>query len=709
MPENIEISKIDLEIEKIPDKELAKREPGVPSYKERCEYDESTIERLQKEIFKGFDKLKTQRQTDKLEEKWDMMDAQYAGEMIDDDKNLEFNLTVPATQVKVDAVERLSLKAFMESDPKFTVTPRPETAKRDQWDVIVNRQADYLDYKLDEEIIIESPLRKVLHQAVKYGVGILKVPYEYIRKLRRREENYSGKLNEQRMPEGLEPFLKAYPEAVQDNNVGNWVIKDLMAGKDVVFKAEYNDLVYDDPNPSYVNVRDFFVDRNCENYIGLCNEKLTIERQAYSWWDLKKAEANDDFINIDKAKKTTDDDGSESPEADDYKYRPYTVIECVYHFNEKDSDKIEDEKRILCWFDVVTKTYFGAYYYPYDVVESYYIPFYVKDKESGFYKSGIAEDLTQSNIAQNAILNFMLTETWQQLVTTPIIREGSVIGDQFLNKRWKPGVPLTIPVGAMSLDSELGFLEKPQTGADRLMNTLLFLGKYDDDRTGVSSLATGKESPTDPTAPAAKTAMLLKQSGINISDYINCLLPSFNRIGEVILGLTYQMSKTGRPFRQNKIQALVVGGDPFDNISRDEMIAKTNIQSRAAGFDFDKVNEKRENIALFQMMVPFLMNSPIFNTNPIGIYTLARTLVQSWSPMWKNKVDQILPSPKEIQGNMMKIVIQSLQQYGQQLAAQTKVTGVAQNPDIQQFLELTANLFKQAINPALMQEQQANA
>ena len=705
------VDKLELEINEVPKKELDKREGGVPAYKIKCDYNEEQITRLKKEIFKGYQKLKDERAADNRDSKWDDLEAQYAGEMADD-AMLEFNLSVPVTQVKCDAVERLSIKAFIESDPKFTVTPRPETAKRDKWSVTVNRQADYLDYKLDEEIKLEAPLRKVIHQAVLLEGGLLKIPYEYRREPMRREESYSAKVEQdertgQAIVPGLISFLRTYPEAVQDTNENNWVVKDLMSGKDVTFKAEYSGLVYDDPLPQFVSIRDFFVSRRCEGYEGLCKEKLYIEREDYTWWELQKAEANGDFEDIEDAKAVINTDGAETDDKDvdegDYKSREYEVIECNYWFNEKDSEDVNDEEKIICWFEAKSKAFLGAIYYPYDIVPCYYVPFYIKDKTAGFYKSGIAEDLKDSNLAQNALLNFMLTECWQQLMTTPIIKQGSLISDQFLSKRWKSGIPIEVPSSAMSLDSELKFLEKPQRAvAQQMMPLLAFLARYDDQRTGVTdAAATGRNDPTDPSAPASKTALLLQQSGINISDYIKCLLPSFNKVGEIILGLTYQMTEKnqGRPYSQRDIQRKVVGGDPFEEISRDDMIAKTNIQSRAAGFDFDKQNEKRENLALTQFLLPFMQSSPLYSQNIDGIYMLIRTLVQSWSPMWKNKVDDILSTPQAIQANTMKVAVQSLQLYMEELTMQSQTTGVEAKPQLKRFFDITAQLMSEATMP----------
>ena len=65
---------------------------------------------------------------------------------------------------------------------------------------------------------------------------------------------------------------------------------------------------------------------------------------------------------------------------------PTDRVECVYWFNEKGNETdteedIDNESRIICWFEVEKKTFLGAIYYPYDIVECYYLPFYIKNKK----------------------------------------------------------------------------------------------------------------------------------------------------------------------------------------------------------------------------------------------------------------------------------------------------------------------------------------
>ena len=706
------IDKQELEIEKVTQEEIDERDEYVPHFKEKVELSDEQIERLRTEIFKGFESLKTERTNlDKKGGDWDALEAQYKGEM-SDDTGLEFNLDIGVTQIKIDSVDRLIVKALLESDPKFTVTPRPAMAKMDKWEVTTEGQADYLDYKLDEEIDLVSPLRKTIHQSTSLQGGILKVPYVYERKKRRREERFSGKPEQDeqgkvRQP-GLEAFVKQYPEAINEGNEGHWAFKDLVAGKEeVIFKAEYWEVTYNDPKPAFVDCRDFFVPKTCEGYAGLCNERLIVERQRYTWWELKKAEKNDDFEDVEKCKYEINEEGegddrkevSNDKEIENHQDKIYTVLECPYYFNMvEDSEDPDDEIRILCFFEVGSKAFLGAILYPYDAVDSVYVPFYIKDKTAGFWKGGMAEDITGDHLIQNAFINFMLTGSWQELTVTPIVKAGSTVADQFLTKRFKHGVPIELPAETLDISKELTFLEKPQRAiGQQIINLLLFLGKLTDDKTGISAGLSGKESPMDPRAPASKTAMLLKQSGINISDYINVIVPSFNIVGQIILQLTHQMSKGGRKYRQRQRAREVTGTDPFAEITRDQMVAKTNIQSRAAAFDFDKLNQKRENLAISQALME--MFPGIMGQNPEGVFTLARTLVQSWSPLWKNKVDQLIGTPQEFQQGQMKVALQALQLYLKGMQKQKEVTGADQQPNFQEFVKMATQMMAQTVMP----------
>lgn len=693
------ITKKDLEIVDADPNE--KEDDGIPVYMEKIDFNDEQIKKLRKEVFEWFEDYKAQRAALKLEEKWDAQEAQYDGEM-SDESGMEFNLNVPVTKVKVDTVTRLATKAFIDSDPMFSVTPRPESQRNGLEDTISN-QEDYLDYLFDEEINVASPVRMAIHQASVCDCSIIKVPFVYKERKRKREEFYSGKYQFDQasrfnVPKDLKLFVQNYPDAIKPGDKHHKYFKKLLNGQDIRIVVSYRAPIYNNPKPGFVNIRDFFVDTSTEGYEGLEEAQCKIERQQYTWWELKTKEDAGEFKNVDEMRHANniEKDGSVKGVGDikDYRRKKYQVLEVDYWFCADGDDDVKNEERIICWFGVESKAYLGAIYYPYYAVDSIYLPFYLKKKKTGFYKGGIAEDLTDSNLAQNAILNFTLTGAWIANTITPIVKSGSTVARQFLEDRWTHGVPIELPDETTDIGDEIDFLPKTPQNTSELVNILLYMQKLDDDNTGISSLASGKESPTDPRAPAAKTALLMKQTGINIEDYINCLLPSFSRLGEIVLQLIYQFSREDRKFRVRRKAQEVTGDDPFGVITRDQMVARTNIQSRAGGFAFDKVNEKRENLALVQI----LREEPALARRPEAVWNLYRTLIKSWSPMWKNKVDEIWPSPEEFRNEQLQIGMQALQIYFQKLKA-TKEAGATPEVNAQEFIELLAQMEAAAYTP----------
>ena len=657
------------------------------------------IERLTDGVFRLFESLKADRKEN--DDKWDNFEAQYEGSM-EENSLMEFNLNVPVTMDKCNSVERLALQAFLESDPKFTSRLRPEHMKKgmkdDEIEAVQQKQEDYLDYQLDERINIASPLRQVLHQSTVLEGGLMKVPYEFKRKRRTRMEFYSGKrvMDEEvglERAEGLPEFLRNYPKAALPGREGNKYYNQLMKFEDANFEGTYWEVKYDDAAPKFVDMKDFYVRKSCEGYAGLEEEQIKIERERFTFWELQALERAEKMINTDDMKFATAEEAKALNVDEEYDLKEHDVLTIDYYFKLDEGD--EDETRLICWFGEHNKVFLGAILYPYHTVDSIYVPFYIKDKKKGFYKGGMAEVLTDSNIAQNAILNMMLTESWLQLINTPVVREGSEVADQILSGRWGPGVPLVVDAEVESVAEDITYLNKSTTGvANQMINVLLFLSRMDDDRTGINAGLSGKESPTDPEAPAAKTAMLLKQSGINVKEYINCLLPSFNKVGEIILQLTYQMSNSSRRFRNNRMRA-VVGGDAFGEISRDEMILQSVIESRASSFDFDKINEKRENLALYQI----LRQEPIVAQNPKAVHEMVRMLLKSWSPSWKAKADKLVLTNEEFNAELTTLGVQALVQYMKTVKAKEETTGVKAPVDIQEYLGMAYEMINQVINP----------
>lgn len=678
--------KVTFEHKTLTPQEKKEEAEGIPKYFSELELDDTDNKRITKEIILEFDAIKKERDEAQLEEKWQALDDQDEGN-IEDSEDRQFNLHKHTTKVKVDAVAGALTEASLDADPMFSVSPRPEFAKEGGRDVC-EKQQDFLDNKIDTVIPMRPEMAKVDHSAALKGAGILKLTHRIKREDRKREEVYEGK-------DGAKEFRNAWPEEVEKHP---GVIKKLEAGGKVNWVAKYKDTTYNDPYPQFIDLKNFFVRLATNGYEGLKTTKLIIELQEYTWWELKQMENDPDysFFDVDKltyawdkkiAKKDRKDDNLKL--MSDYKTKKYEIMECVYYFKEHDSDEDGDEIKGVFWLGREREVMIGSIYYPYYGLDSYYFPKYIKHTKSGFYQDGIGNDLTPSNVAEDALLNFILEAAWSANIDTPITDSDSIEA-QFLNKEWTHGIPIK-----KSANEFVDFLSNhrrpPDIGA--LVMLLQYLVKGDDDVSGVSSLMTGRESEFDPSAPARKTMALLQQSGKNIKRYILNALPMFNEVGNALLQIYYQISKSGRKYKVRPER--VVGENPFSEISRAEMVARTNIESRAMTFDIDKLSQKRENYALYQI----IRQEPLIARNPEAVHLLLMSIVKAWSPTWKNISNQLLPSVKELKQAELQVMNEALMQFIKAQMQKAQVTGQPVQLPLNELMALAGQLKSEIVTP----------
>lgn len=678
---------------------------GIPVYMERLELSDEQKKRLVEEIFAEFKVLKEEREAKHLEKKWQALDNQYDGKLNEDTRR-QFNLNKGVTKVKIDKIVRYAKQAFFESDPVFAITPRPEFYKNSGLEVC-SKQQDFLDYKMDN-LPFEQEIDLVFHSAAVKGTGILKIFHDIRREPRRREERYEAKIvsvidpinkqpvvmNGQQVLEnrGLKEFLSNWPSAAEKYP---GYLKQLASGKDIEFVVDYKETVYNDPRPKFIDLKDFYVRINTNGYDGLKTTRLTVERQNYTYWDLRREEKEEKFYDIDKL---ISDEKEKDGKKKNYENLDFDILECVYYFRLNDNDS--EETKIVVWVDEDKKIVIGSVLYQYYAIGSCYIPFYIKRKKTGFYQPGVAEDLTDNNLAENAILNLTLESSHITNTVTPITNKPEVMS-QFLEKRFAHGVPIEAKAG------EIDFLQKYMRPTDvgGLIQILLMLSQFDDDLSGVSAGMSGKENPLDPQAPASKTIALLKASSIDINDYIRHLISSFNEIGYILLAMYYQMSKEGRKYTIRPEN--VVGENPFGVLERNDMIARTNIQARAYAYDFDKVNEKAQDLALYQT----IRTEPLVAKNPEAVYTLLKNIIENWSIKWKNIATKVIPSLEDFKKMQLQTAMQGVAMYIQGVLKNSKVTGVEPEFDVKAMLPMLADMQAMMVTPPApeVQKQQEKA
>jgi hypothetical protein len=698
-------------------------DPETPQYQQAIDLTKKQTDRLLEAAIREFKAIKQEREELHLEEKWMMLQNQYDG-IMEQNQDQQFSLHMHTTKIKIDAIVRAAKSSFLDSDPKFAITPQPGYAMKNsrEADEICQQQQDFLDFEITQELNLEGPFEMALYSAAIKSVGILKLPWKYRCEKRQREECYEGKFVIQGIVNGravvknpgLELFVQNYPDA-KTRYPG--LYDKVKRGKTIYVQADFNDVVYNNPDPQYVENENFYVYDFVDGLKGLKTARCICERQMYTWSELRDMEKSEGWTNIDSMrfpgsvrsseyKGMTEAQRKESDkEFKDADTRKYPVIEQTYFFNLEDTGDIEDEIKIKFWWSEDREVLLHCQHYPYENISTEYIAIYMRRIRPGFWQNAmsIASDLSDSNLAENALVNFMLEMAWIETTVTPVIKEGSPTEKQLMTRRWNHGVPIVLKKDASEVSKEITFLAKPQSQAAQMIPIIQYLLKQDDDVTGVSSLMTGRESPTDPRAPAIKTMALLKQSGLNIESFVKTALPSFNEIAVVLLALYYQMTEDSKAFLTRKTVQDLTNSDPFKRITRQQMVAKTNIKSQAYAFALDKIQEKQENIALYSV----LRSEIAARGDAESLDNLVRALLESWSPQWKTRSALVWPSLSEFKKRQLHMAAQGVAAYMAQLKQQETVTGVPAQADAQKLVAMMSQL--QQLSMASPEDQQKAA
>ncbi|MCK4649245.1 hypothetical protein KAT51_06960, partial [bacterium] len=598
-----EAVKIESKIKKEPKEELIESllTKGKPLTLD--DTDQKTLTKSIKEEFEAIKKERTDIDGEDYDDFLEAMDRQRKGRM-PKTAGRAYNLDTGLTKIKCNDIIRTTIDALFGVDPKISVGPRPGFAKGAGTEVC-NQQQEFLDYTLDEKIPLRKPLRLAASSATYKKVGMIKWIHKVRKEKRIGHEKYEGKpeiigVNPQTgQPiienKPLEEFLLSYGDVIEKDRAKNpgskkyeWIIKRLSEGEKAEFDYEYDEVVYNDPFPQFIDNANFYVRKDTEGYLGLCEASLTVERVSFTYYQLRKLEKEHDFVNVNKLIYDSENDERNGDSRDGFASEKYDVLECVYYALLPGD---EEYTKVICWIAEEKMVYLGGIHYPYTVLDSYYVPHYVKCTDTGFYPEGVAEDITDMHLSKNAILNHTLESAQMANTITPITEKDSDVAKQFLENTWVNGMPL---YGGKDLDFLSNKMRPPDIGGLLILDQTL--SRMAGEITGVSDLRSGKESPLDPNAPGNKTIALLHESGKDVKDYVDEFSQGFNIDAQVILKLYYEMGQDEQEYLEKR-QRAVTGAEP-KKINKAAMIARTSIQSQAMAYDFNKLNAKKEDLAM---------------------------------------------------------------------------------------------------------------
>ncbi len=693
----------------------------IPRYRIKLDLNEEQKDRLTKQFQEEFRSLISERDSLGLPAKWAALDRQYDGIMKKNGK-LSFNLHTHQSKIKVDAICRALNEAFLDSQPMVDVTPRPEMWKSQdrEGDDVCEKQQQFIQYEMEENIQPSADITRVGLCAVKKFVGIMKLEWRYEKELRKREETYAGENEVVGVGQNNQPVVENKALKEFEGNYPNWQERGYQSYHDRIAKGEtvhlvveYLDTLYNSAKWRHVSIEDFYVRNSTFYNDGLKKAHLVVERDTMTYWELMKKEKNEEFENVDSiCQMYPAASMSEGGTKLDYKNNDYSVLEATIYFRLDEAD--EEETKIKAWFAEIDgeqdkqnsgQRYelFGAILYPYYSFDIDYKAFYVKLNNDGFYggAKSVMADLRDTNIAQDAILNLALHSMYIRNILTPIVKEGSKLEDMFIENRWQDGKPLVVDAMTEKVEDAMAFVQYPQINLQDFIVLGTQMQKIDSAVSGISdAAATGRADPSDPHAPASKTIALLNVSGVNIKDYIRTFLPSFNSIVGDTLQLYYQMSQEGKKFKVSYKSRKVTGQDAFASITRDEMVARTNIQARASAFAFDKIKESQENMAGLTMIAA----SPVGATQPEAYYKALILALGSISPMWKNFTETDMMSPSEFQQKQMQVAMQAIAKILEMKQLQASVVGTVPPLNPQEAGAAVTEAQMASANPQLAQK-----
>ena len=638
------IKELEIEEKKLTaeDKKPAEELAEVPPYEDDIDTDEDQETRLIQLLQDELEVIEAEREEKKLPQKWKRMRNLYYGKVPDTD--MQFNLHRFVTKVKVDICTLNTMRAFYESDPMFSVTPRPEFATNNpEAYKVAEKQGEYLDYEFDNVIPFEDPNEKAVFFAYLFGLGWVEWNWKVTTVRRKRETVYRGKdevVGTRRNAFGIKvPATRNYAleqlikDLDKDADKYPGTIKKVKDGQTVRLVRNFKETTYNDPYPEHIETEDLYIRYDTEGEEGISAAKVILRKMCLNYWDLK-ALLDDLDVDEDKVNALLNEEKEgKSTRSKGYEKEDYEIFKCPVWFNLDPEDETDQEKLIV-WWSKEKSVILKVQRYPYTHTDTNLVPYNVMKIEKGVYQPGIAEFTVATSIARNFIFNHVLEAWYAQSTITPIVSPESEIEKQFIEKRWTHGVPLIAREGSFRFLQE--FMKPVDVNAALAFMSLM--DRDDGDVTRASDLKSGRESPLDPDAPGNKTIALIQQSGLGISDYIRKLLPSFNLNSYIVLAMTYQMMNDEQSRSFQTRAARVAGEGMFENISRDDMIAKTNIQSQASTFDFDELNEFRKSLALLNILSAW----PIFTRNPDGVRLMLKTIAKATSQKWSNLCERIL-------------------------------------------------------------------
>ena len=441
-----------------------------------------------------------------------------------------FRVNVPLTKKKVREIANRMKQAYLDADPIWAIVS--PTLGLD----LAAQIEKALDHQVDNELEAADDLSQTTFEAVLHGAGVLEPGWLYGEDVVHDVAAYEGfdGLTAQSLVD-LTRFEEDYPDW-QDNTIARRLHAKLRNGQRVHHEISYRTTTVNRPTLTHIPIKDVRAYPHLNNWHDLHRSPLYGYVKTYSRDELETLAA-DGTLDEDALVRVFPKADSDNRSAQDA-MESHDVLRATIRYQLPSDD---EPTRYKVWYDRRSSRLLRVRRFPWWDARPDLIFFHTRQEEPGLFKRGIAWDLKDTHTAANVTFNLYLNGADMANAMRWKAKSGSLAEQHILTRRWSPH--LTMPW--KTDPNEVEALATPTSHLGPLVQGFELMRRQSDEETQTSSLQSGRESPTDPTAPAAKTALLLREAEPNTKEYLRSLEPGFRQAGRWILWLFYQGMQLG--------------------------------------------------------------------------------------------------------------------------------------------------------------------
>ena len=610
----------------------------------RIRLDDDEHEELARRLDTILQAIQDERDEQELDANWDLWEDLYFG-VLQDRPAGQANVHVPIAQEVVDTALAVVEQGL------FTARPWLQLQPREAKDVDgAKRKEAFLDYALSVRMQAKDRLDPMLWEAAALGTGVGYLPWLRETDRIRDEETYDG-LSQADM----DRFVTRYPDAESDFPE---IVKKLRAGKEVTLTVEYDEARQDDPELTYVSIRDWIV-RPGAKWHQLHRERFVGHRFPLRYANLE--ELTDDGYYDDRLQRLAfrwEEDGTFK---DDPAFRDkrYDITTGILRWKRPNDTR---ERRYLVDYERESRTVLRVLHYPYWHNRINYIPWYFQRSRRSIYGISLIQKVEHSQFEVNAAHSLVLDAVAFGAIPMFKARKGTegnfnpMRDGMYAGKTWY-------------FDNPESDANAFQTGVTGAVNVLLNLedraSRHAELASGSTQSASGLESSNDPNAPGNKTIALIQQAYVRIGKYLATLGWSLSELGFQVCDLYYQFSPKGLQYR-------VMGGEGmpvFERITRQELRLRADFFPHGST---SALNPDREKQEVFEFG-GLLLKAPDLAQDPLKRWAVIEMMLDVAGDNWAKQKNKVLPSPEEMK------VMEAVQQAKLQ-QAQMQLSGAAGAP-----------------------------